>query len=131
MSAILVTLNFKYVCNPDYKRFQIWVQSFLVGTRKSRRVLLTLISGQILSRGTFQCLHSYMFLTRKDYSHICPICNQDCTYIWMVQLTLYKSLVHFWVSKFDFFFEISKILDIMICFEPCYDSLWKFQPWIP
>ena len=46
-------------------RKKIWLQF-----RKSRWVLLTLISGRISSRGTFQLLHSYLFPNRNDCSHI-------------------------------------------------------------
>ena len=79
---------------------QIWVQS-----RKSRWAFLTLISGRISSKWTFQLLQSYLFPSRYDCSHIWtpllsglqsyldlnktkiavingPLQNQDCSHIW-------------------------------------------------
>ena len=90
---------------------QIWVQS-----RKSRWAFLTLISGRISSKWTFQLLQSYLFPSRYDCSHIWtpllsglqsyldlnktkiavingPLQNQDCSHIWtLIKLKLQSYL---------------------------------------
>ena len=122
MTATWVLLRSIYDCNLGHVEVQIWVQSWFqkgpnmtaivfgreqiwVQSRKSRWALLTLISGRISSRGTFQLLHSYLFPNRNDCSHIWPLLksrlhsyldlnvtkiaiingpqqNPDCSHIW-------------------------------------------------
>ena len=88
MTAILVLVGSKYVCNPDYKRVQIWLQSFLLGNKyecNNWNVPLDEIRPEMRVRSTQRDF--------RNCSHICsltemiavifgPFWNQDCTHIW-------------------------------------------------